>query len=42
MPLCMRGTVAGRPFSNHIAFTDTLTRIAGRWRAVSAHVSKAR
>jgi ketosteroid isomerase-like protein len=36
-----RGTNAGRPFANDFAFTDTLARIDGRWRAVAAHVSRA-
>lgn len=38
----IRGNAAGRPFAHHISFTDTLARIDGRWRAVAAHVSRAR
>ena len=38
----IRGTNAGLPFAAKIAFTDTLARIDGRWRAVAAHVTRAR
>jgi len=38
----IRGTNAGRAFAANIAFTDTLSRIDGRWRAVAAHVTRAR
>lgn len=38
----VRGNAAGRPFAQDIAFTDTLARIDGRWRAVAAHVSRVR
>ena len=38
----IRGTSADRPFATRFAFTDTLSRIDGRWRAVAAHVSRLR
>jgi ketosteroid isomerase-like protein len=36
----LRGSHAGKPFATTILFTDTLARIDGRWRAVSAHISE--
>jgi ketosteroid isomerase-like protein len=38
----VRGTSSDRPFATRFAFTDTLSRIDGRWRAVAAHVSHLR
>jgi ketosteroid isomerase-like protein len=38
----LRGTTDGKPFELEITFTDTLSRIDGRWRAVAAHVSRTR
>lgn len=38
----VRGSDQGRTFEAEITFTDTLARIDGRWRAVSAHVTQVR
>jgi ketosteroid isomerase-like protein len=38
----IRGASDGQPFAYDITFTDTLAHIGGRWRAVSAHLSRTR
>jgi ketosteroid isomerase-like protein len=36
----VQGTASGRPIDIDVAFTDTLVRIDGRWRAVAGHASR--
>ncbi len=36
----LKGIYQGKPFETDVAFTDTLARINGEWRALAGHASK--